>query len=694
PLEGKLSAHLAMHGTQKKLAGDGSVRIVNAAAWGQPIQSIAAKLHGEGGVINATAILKSTAGDANGSITYNLRNEQYDGEITIPELRLSELELVRQRSTPVNGNLSISARGHGSIKSPELAASISSPRLRIGEETFTDFKINAQAARGTASIVANSSVAGASLHAEGTVGLGRDYPADLTFSTNLVDIAPWLRGYLNAGSVRGQLELSGWVKGPLKDPNQVLAHVTVPTLHLGYGTFDLANASPVSIDFKDGIFTVSPAKLRGPDTEIHIQGSAPLEARGPVSATARGDISLGILKLFFPQWDCSGSAHLDVTVEGSRNKPDFRGQMQIVNAMFEPPNFPVGIEKLNAVLALSRDRVNIQSLTAEAGGGPVSARGFISYNHGLQFNLGVTGRSVRVRYPKGVRVVLNGNLTLTGSQASSVIGGQVLIDRLSFTQSFDLASLANELSAGSATAPSPGLAGRVNLNVAVRSDQELSLNSTALSLRGSADLRVRGTLADPVVLGRASLTGGQLFFNGNRYQLQNGVVTFNNPVSTEPVVNLRVTTTVKQYSLSVNFTGPFDRMRTTYTSDPPLPPLDILNLLLRGQTAEAPSSGFGAQALVAQGLAGQVSSRVQKLAGLSSLTIDPQVGGHGTNPGARIGVQEQVTRKLFFTFSVDVTTAQDDVVQLEYQISRRLSLQAVRDQNSGYSLEIKVHKSF
>ncbi|MDE3178790.1 MAG: AsmA family protein, partial [Acidobacteriota bacterium] len=91
PLEGKLSAHLAMHGSQNNLAGDGSVRIVNAAVWGQPIQSIAAKLHGEGGVINATAILKSAAGDANGSITYNLKNDQYDGEITIPELRLSEL---------------------------------------------------------------------------------------------------------------------------------------------------------------------------------------------------------------------------------------------------------------------------------------------------------------------------------------------------------------------------------------------------------------------------------------------------------------------------------------------------------------------------------------------------------------------------------------------------------------------------
>jgi len=136
-------------------------------------------------------------------------------------------------------------------------------------------------------------------------------------------------------------------------------------------------------------------------------------------------------------------------------------------------------------------------------------------------------------------------------------------------------------------------------------------------------------------------------------------------------------------------------MRTTYLSDPPLPPVDVINLLLTGHTTEAGSTTpTTPQSVLAGQLAGQVGSRVEKLAGISALTIDPQMGGNGTNPGARLAIQQRVTKNLFFTFATDVTSVQGEAVQVEYQLTPKFSLSGMRDQNGSYSLQLKLRKKF
>jgi len=223
----------------------------------------------------------------------------------------------------------------------------------------------------------------------------------------------------------------------------------------------------------------------------------------------------------------------------------------------------------------------------------------------------------------------------------------------------------------------------------------MELTSNKLSLQGSADLRARGTVSEPVILGRTDITGGEVFFNGRRYQVQSGVVQFVNPVATQPVVNLAVTTTVDQFKIALNFVGSIDRLRTTYTSDPPLPPVDVINLLFTGHTTEAAAASPSTpQSVLAGQLAGQVGSQVGKMAGISSLKIDPQMGGNQRNLGARLAIQQRVTKDLFFTYATDVTSTQGQVFQVEYQVTRKYSLGLVRNQNGGYSLEVKMHNRF
>jgi translocation and assembly module TamB len=133
--------------------------------------------------------------------------------------------------------------------------------------------------------------------------------------------------------------------------------------------------------------------------------------------------------------------------------------------------------------------------------------------------------------------------------------------------------------------------------------------------------------------------------------------------------------------------GPLDRLNTSYVSNPALPTADIISLIYRGQTVEeAAATGTSTDSILASGVASQFSSGLRNLTGISSLQIDPLLGGNGTNPSARIAVQQRVTKDFLFTFSTDITQPESDMVLGQYQLTPRWSVNVERDQLGGISV--------
>jgi translocation and assembly module TamB len=182
--------------------------------------------------------------------------------------------------------------------------------------------------------------------------------------------------------------------------------------------------------------------------------------------------------------------------------------------------------------------------------------------------------------------------------------------------------------------------------------------------------------------------------------LQSGTIDFVNPYQTQPVVNVSVNTTIQEYNIMMHFDGPVERLHTNYASNPALPPSDIINLLAFGKTTEAsaanptPPGSLGAESLIASQVSGQVTSRLEKVAGISQLSIDPVLGGNEQNPGARVTIQQRVTSNLFVTFATDVTSTQNAVIKFEYHVTPKVSLSATRDQNGGFGFDTRIHKTW
>src|SRR5262249_33474841 len=147
-------------------------------------------------------------------------------------------------------------------------------------------------------------------------------------------------------------------------------------------------------------------------------------------------------------------------------------------------------------------------------------------------------------------------------------------------------------------------------------------------------------------------------FNSTKYHLERGDIMFTNPIRIEPIMNIEASARVRDYDITLGLHGPIDRLSTTYRSEPPLPEPDIIALLAFGRTREEaalnpqPTGNFtetASNAILGQALNNVVSSRVQKLFGVSRIKIDPSVGTATSNPSARITIEQQISNKLTLT---------------------------------------------
>lgn len=704
PVAGALSVSLLAHGSELDPAGHGTVLLRHGFLYGQPVPSAQIDFTASEGQIHGTLNAKSSGGTLHGSIDVRPRDKTYLAAVQMQDLQLSKLQTLKDRHIDVRGLLSIRGQGSGSIGNPQFSADLTIPTLEIDGQDVRHIQMQTTVVNHEVAANVTSSAIGTSIHAEAKLNLSGNYPIEASLDTRSIPLQPIFAFYFpsQASQLSGNTEIHATLRGPLKNRASMQAQVTIPTLQASYrNTVHLAAVSPIHLDYSHGALELKRTSIKGTDTDLQIQGTIPMQNNAPASVLLVGTVNLQLAQLLNPDIQSSGELKLNINSYGARSDPNVEGRINVVNASFASGNLPAGVSRANGVLILTKDRLNIESFSASIGGGTVTAQGGIAYRPGLRFDLAAAANGVRILYPQGMREDVSANVRLSGTQGSSLLAGRVLIDNMSFTPDFDLASFADQLSGGVNAPPSQGFAENMQLNIAVNSTNNLDLVSRTLSVDGTANLQVRGTAANPVILGRINLTDGDAIFNNKRFTLSGGTVEFVNPSETQPILNLALNTTIQQYNIHLRFNGPIDRLRTNYSSDPALPSADIINLLAFGQTTEYsaanPTPGDqAAVSAVASQVSSQITSRVAKVAGISQLSINPVLAGGSTQgpAGAIVTIQQRVTGNLFVTFSTNVTSTQNQVIMGQYKISPRVSVSVTRDQNGGVAADVLFKKKW
>jgi translocation and assembly module TamB len=709
PVTGTADIAVQISGTRAHPQAQGHIHAAGASAYGEAIEKIDADLHvGSNETELTNIVLTHQDAEVSGSAAYIPAQRGFRLDLVGKNFDLSRVHQIQLDPLLIEGRADFTLQGSGTLSAPEIDAVFHGRDLAFDHELSGGLDVEARTRNGELHLTGQSQFTRGSVSIEGTVGMHGDYPATITAHMDHLDGDALWRAYLGH-ELTGHSAVGGSItmQGPLRYPRRWTLDGTVSDLDLDVETAKLRNQGPIHFTFAQQTIYIQPTHLVGKGTDITGSGSIHFVGGEELDLKADGQADLSLLGGFDPDLTASGLATVHMNLGGTLNDPLPQGTVEIKDGIANYAGLPSGLSEMNGTLDFTRDRVHIDQLTARTGGGTVDFKGDVTnYNRQINFNLTAVGKEVRLRYPPGVSSTANAEVHWVGNRSASTVSGDVMVTKLAVTPGFDFGSyLERSRQSASITAANSPLY-NVKLDVAVRTAPELQMKTTVARLSGDADLHLRGSLARPSVLGRADILEGDATFNGIKFRLERGDITFANPVAIEPQVNLQATTHVRNYDLDVTVTGTPERLNVNYRSEPPLPKSDIIALLALGHTTQESEqlqqqSGqtlFTDQAtnlIINQAINSTVSSRMQKLFGVSRVKIDPQGLTTETNPTARgpqVTIEQQFANNLTLTYSTNVSQSSEQIIEGEYFINRSISIVGTRDQNGVVSFDVRIRQ--
>ena len=63
-------------------------------------------------------------------------------------------------------------------------------------------------------------------------------------------------------------------------------------------------------------------------------------------------------------------------------------------------------------------------------------------------------------------------------------------------------------------------------------------------------------------------------------------------------------------------------------------------------------------------------------------------------PQARLSLEQQLSKEVTLTYITNVTRTQEQIVRVEWDLSRQWSVVALRDENGEFSLDVQYRRRF
>jgi translocation and assembly module TamB len=544
---------------------------------------------------------------------------------------------------------------------------------------------------------------------KGSLGVTAPYEVDLALTAEQTSLDPFVRvaanlpaavGIVASGSLR--------VRGPLATPRALTAEADVRDLLVSLPEYPVKNRAPLRLRLADGALEVRRLELSGEGTDLAVAGTAALVGDGALSLTVRGSADLRALSLVSTELRGRGAARVEVAVSGTRAAPVVEGTLDVESGGIRLRGFPHGVEDVRGRVLFDGHAAHFSRVTGTVGGGPVELEGQAAYTGGrlTSFDVQGSGRAIALRYPEGLRSVLDADLRLIGDADRQWVTGALDVRQASYTRRYDLAS--ELLAARQAAEPKGALGETLRYDVKVRAPGTLRIDNNLATLQARAELTLQGTSAAPVVLGRAEIDRGRVYFQGNTYVIRRGSLDFSDPQKTDPLFDIEAETRIRSYRVTLKMNGTLQRVYPTLSSDPPLSAVQILNLLAgadetavaslsQAQTEQARLAATGAATLAAGRIAEEVGleRQAERLFGLNRFSIDPSlVKGSGlTNPTARVTVGKRLTPDMNVLYSVDLRGAEERILSVEYTVSDRLSVLMTLTDPGGFGFDLRLHQS-
>jgi translocation and assembly module TamB len=700
PVTGVLNLVLQASGTKNDVSGHGNLSLTGGKAYGYSIKTLRSDIalsHQEAQFENIR--VEALGGDMAGALAYNLKNHEIRSDLHGQNIDIAQVKELQSGVLQEHGTGSFTLKTTGTLQQPTINAHLAVEGLVFNDEyTNGSFTLDVESHGERMQLVGRSQFPRTSIALDGTVEMKDEMQSSVQLQFSDLDVDPLLRSVLKTRITKSS-DLTGKasISGPLRRPRALQGSMHVDAFTVELDRIAINSDGPIEVSLTDQVLSMKQVSLKAADTNLTLGGTIDLKGDRPLNLYAKGHLNMALFHALDEEITSYGTSDADVTVKGTVANPVMDGRVVIAHAGFSVIDMPAALGEVNGTMVFNQDRLEVERLSGRVGGGQVNFSGYISYGNTIAFDLEGKGTDIRFRYG-GVSVTADQQLRLNGTLKSATLAGEVTITRFAQIPALDATSLFPQQAS---TVPDPtSPLNNLRLDVHIISSPELTVQTTLAKLSGDVDLRLRGTGTRPTLLGRINIAEGDIKLNGTKYHLDRGDITFANALRIDPILDVEATTRVRDFDITIGLHGTMEKLTTTYRSDPPLSSDDIISLLAFGQTQEegyqsSRGSGLGEGAgniVLGQAINQMVSNRVSKLFGVSSIRINPAVGGPDNNPSARLTVEQQVSNNVTLTYITNLTQSAQQVIQFEYNINSEYTVQGIRDENGVVSFDLLIRK--
>lgn len=404
-------------------------------------------------------------------------------------------------------------------------------------------------------------------------------------------------------------------------------------------------------------------------------------------------------------FDLSGPVAVGADIGGRLTNPTIRGQVVMNGARIESGATGIVLTNVQASGRFGGSRLTLDRFSAVAGPGRVTATGGIGFAGGIDIDLNVDAQNARVIETDTLAATITGPVTIkSDNSGGGMIAGSVAVNESRFRLGQAAAAQAiPRLNIREINAPDTGeiQAERQSpwrLDLKARAPRAVRVTGLGLDSTWSANLDVKGDVANPAITGRADLIRGNFEFAGRDFELERGIIRFDGSVPANPLLDIVANANVTGLNATIRVTGTGQKPEISFSSIPALPQDELLSRLLFGTSITNLSAPEAIQLAAAVAALNDPSgggglnpiNAVRRAVGLDRLRVlpaDPQTGA-----GTQVAAGKYITRRVYAEI---VTDGQGySATRLEFQVTRWLSLLATISTIGRQSANVRVSKDY
>ena len=605
---------------------------------------------------------------------------------------------------PGEGNLSLDLLATGQVDNPDVDGHLRIGDLRINEVAVEDMDLAFGLHDLQATLEGNLNF---DVDAQGDLRTG-DFDAHLIFDRT--ETAAYFKA-LGRPDLHGTLTGRVQASGNIRDAANIAGQVNLSGLDLFFKNAPLLQSDGIVLDMADRQVSIDRFDaIVLSEGHLRLSGDARLDGRLDLSVDGR--IPLSAAGKFSDVFiDAGGVLSLKGTISGQPQAPQVDARLDLEKIGMTVPGLLQRLSDLNGSIHLTSQRIRIERLAGLLDTGRFSLEGTIEHENfepvGVDLNL--AARSLPIEVPDTLSVLLNGDVRITGQDRAATASGQiVLLEGLYYKDMranlLQMASTATTRRRTVAPATEP-LAipyfDTVDLNIFIEARQPFVVDNNVAQMEISPDLRIMGTLARPVISGRAQVRDGTVTFQKRDFTINRGIIDFVNPFRTEAEIDIASQVEIRSWTITLALKGALDNLEIQLTSVPAEADADILSLILFGRTTRELSAGEGGvtrttSQIMAEMLAGTFGEELRTRTGVDILQVENTGGSSTEDPGGiKLTVGKHLSNRMTVKYAVE--TVRSETKQwaiMEYRLLERILVSGFQSSRGSFGAELVYRVEF